>query len=468
MLGVRRLTASRADYYLSDLAQELPVSSAPHPGQGAWIGQAASGLGLRGPVDEERLRAVLEGRHPENGPQMRSGRATVLGFDLTFSAPKSASVLFALGGEDVARHILMAHAEAVGGALTYMEDHGVSATRRAGTWREVVPTTGVLAGSFTHGVSRNGDPHLHSHIVMANMVHGQDGRWSACDQRGISAHREAASAVYDAHLRSGMTARLGVRWTQAPLQRAEVSGVSPLLLGEFSSRSADIRRHLAEVGTHSSRANHIAWAVTRPTKQSGASYSELTSSWGRRARSLGVDQSELAMVLGQGIPDRQSFNEHQFAALLSMSPDGGARRRDVIAALGGAAADGAAAGALETLTDMWVPSPSHAQVGVAEDTHQRRTFVPGRHLLGTLGPRPVDPEEHRVWRQAALAIDGYRERWGVTRSMDAYGVGALSTDLAALPTNRLVDHLRTTQAVQQARAFMGRREPHVMELARGR
>ncbi len=467
MLGIHRLTSNRADYYLTDLAQELPVPLAPLPGQGVWIGQAAQGLGLGGTVDPLQFRNVLEGCHPDSGRQMRSNRATVLGYDLTFSAPKSASVLFALGGEDVAHHIMAAHADAVRGAVAYMEAHGISAARRAGGQREVVPTSGAVAGWFTHGVSRNLDPHLHSHVVMASLVHGGDGRWSACDQRGISAHREAASAVYDAHLRVGMTARLGVHWTQAPQERAEVCGVSPLLRGEFSSRSADIRRHMAEMGAHSARGNHIAWAVTRTPKEVGARYEDLTARWEYRARAIGVERSELTEVLGRKV-EAQSFNEHHFAAALSVAPDGGARRRDVITAFGTAARDGVSADDLEKLSDMWVPPTNAIQVGVSEDVLQRRLIVPGSYLLRALGPRPVDPRAHAVWRAAAREIDDYRQRWGVTRAPDTLGVGNGPSGLAALPTSRLVDHVRTAHQVEAARALLGRGGPQTMELDRGR
>ena len=190
-------------------------------------------------------------------------------FDLTFSAPKSASVLFALGGEAVARRVVAAHSEAVEGALSYLEQHAVTAARRDGVERIVIPTTGIVAGQFTHAVNRNGDPHLHSHVVMANVVHGSDGRWSACDRRGFEAHRQAASAVYEAHLRAGLSS--GSVCT-GPLRRAarpRSSASRPHLLGEFSTRGADIRRHMHEIGARSGRAGRVAWAATRPDKASG-------------------------------------------------------------------------------------------------------------------------------------------------------------------------------------------------------
>ena len=95
-----------------------------------------------------------------------SGRVSVPAFDLTFSAPKSASVLFALAGADAARMVVAAHNEAVAGSLSYLEQHAITATRRSGPARVVLPTSGAVAAVFTHGVSRNGDPHVHSHVVL--------------------------------------------------------------------------------------------------------------------------------------------------------------------------------------------------------------------------------------------------------------------------------------------------------------
>ena len=230
MLGVHGVGRDGADYYLSDLARELP-----EPVPGRWTGAAAAALGLERALHPEEFRRLLRGRQPRTGQPMGSGRASVAAFDLTFSAPKSASVLFALGGEEAARRVLEGHAAAVAGALGYLEQHGVTAIRRSGPERSVVATTGMIAAEFTHGVNRNGDPHLHSHVVMANLVHAADGRWSACDGRGIAAHRPAASEVYAAHLRAALSSALGVSWAGTPGRPYEVVGVKPELLGEFSS-----------------------------------------------------------------------------------------------------------------------------------------------------------------------------------------------------------------------------------------
>jgi conjugative relaxase-like TrwC/TraI family protein len=469
---MHRLTTQRAEYYLSDLAQELPLRRRGEKGEpAAWTGEAAQGLGLRGAIDPAHLRAVLDGRHPTAGHRLRSERASVLGIDLTFSAPKSVSVVFALGGEEAARQVVSAHLDGVQGALRYVEAHALSARRGSGEQREIVPTTGLVAASFTHGVNRNLDPHLHTHVVMANLVHGFDGRWGACDHRGLAAHRAAASAVYESHLRARLSEGLGLRWIETPGLRTEVAGVSPSLVGEFSSRAADIRRHMAEQGAHSSRGAQVAWAATRPTKQTGLDFAGLSSQWERRARAVGHSRDDLATALAPRpvrAPD-QTVDEHRFGAVLSLAPDGAARRRDVVAAFGAAAVNGADEHGLARLTELWTPAPSaRAQVGVAEDSHSLRSVVPGGHLLATLGPRPLDPATHEIWRDAARAITAYRTQWGVSGTTDALGNDALPSGISSLPTARLIHHLETTRTIEVACQRLGWRAARTHEMDRGR
>ena len=510
MLGIRRVGRDRADYYLSDLARELPLD-ATRDRPGRWVGTAGVALGLSGPLEPSGFRALLEGRHPRTGRPMPSVPVTVCGFDLTFSAPKSASVLFALGGEEVARRVVDMHREAVESAVRYLEGHAVSATRRQGPAREVVATSGLIGGLFTHAVSRNLDPHLHSHVVVANLVHGVDGRWSACDWRGLAAHRAAAAAVYEAHLRAGMTADLGVRWHEhrtpvavgvvaAPLAlQAEIVGVVPELLGEFSSRHAEIRQRVHEAGARTARGRQVAWAATRSPKAS-APYEALAGEWRRRAglvgERLGFGRPYLERLSAPASGLRPAvLDEHRYAAVISVTPHGGARRRDVVVAFGAAASDGVDAVSLNHLVSHWVPA--NGSVGVAEPLHARSSVVPANHLLRALGPRPSDAGAHDVWVEAAHAIDAYRERWSVddvdrAERLDRAGragcldrldragclgrAGCLDridrtseplgpvTNLASLPAARLADYLRTTRLLDLARARLGVSAPVGVEL----
>jgi conjugative relaxase-like TrwC/TraI family protein len=477
MLGIRRIGAGRADYYLADLAAELPVPAPGPAGRGRWIGAAVGDLGLDAavPVEASQLRSLLAGLHPGTGrplplPAGRTRR--VAGFDLTFSAPKSASVLFALGGEEVARAVVAAHTEAVAGALGYLERHGVGAARwcRADGTRAVVATSGCTGALFTHGVSRNLDPHLHSHVVVVNAVHGVDGRWSACDGRGLDAHRAAAGGVYEAHLRHGLTTALGVRWESpsGPAGRTpEIAGVPPAVLGEFSSRSADVRMHASAMRARSGRGRHVAWAATRPPKTTGIPYDELVVDWRRRA-CLAGPQLDVARGAGpsrSGLDDAargDTYDEHRFAGEIAVTPHGGAFRRDVVAAFARSTRDGTPSASLDRVTDLWVPE---AGVGVAEALTTRRSVVPAPHHLRALGPRPIDPAGHETWLTAARTVDAYRERWGIERATEPLGTDGT---LSSLPPRRLADHLRVARQLDAARARLGRRAPAEMELGLGR
>ncbi|HEX4434078.1 MAG TPA: MobF family relaxase [Acidimicrobiales bacterium] len=452
MLGIHGVGRDKAGYYLSDLARELPAG-----GPGRWVGTAAAGLGLAGPVQAEEFQRLLEGRQPRTGVVLGSGRASVAAFDLTFSAPKSVSVLFALAGPEAADAVVAAHRQAVAGALCYLEQHALSASRRAGAGRVVVPTSGAVAAEFTHGVTRNGDPHVHSHVVLGNVVHGADGRWSACDRRGIDAHRVAAAAVYEAQLRGGLRAALDVGWTGSPGRTTEVAGIGLELRAEFSSRGADIRRHMDAHGAHSGRGARIAWAATRPPKEQSAPFAELSARWERRALAIGAP---LELERGQPRPGRAVLDEHRFAGVLSLPAHGGAHRRDVVAAFGTAALDGASGGDIERLVTQWVPP---GPPGVAEPLHSRRAVVPANHQLRALGPRPVDPDDHAVWLGAARSLDAYRERWGLARAPEPFGVSDHGRSLAGLSPHQLADHRRTERAVTAARARLGWREPAAVE-----
>jgi hypothetical protein len=407
------------------------------------------------------------------------------------------------------------HREAVESAVQYLECHAVSASRCHGPAREVVATSGLIGGLFTHAVNRNLDPHLHSHVVVANLVHGVDGRWSACDWRGLAAHRAAAGAVYEAHVRAGLTADLGVRWQERrtptavgmaalPATRhAEIVGVAPELLGEFSSRHAEIRQRVHAEGARTARGRHVAWAATRARKAS-APYPALVAEWRRRANVVG-ERPEL----GHRYVDRLSaragglrptvLDEHRYAAVIAVTPHGGARRRDVVVAFDAAVSDGVDAATLNHLVSHWIPAGG--SVGVAEPLYARTVVMPANHLLRALGPRPADAGAHGVWVEAAHAIDAYRERWRVddlARSdraqraeradgLDSAGrlsraerfdraVGRLDrateplgpvTNLASLPAAQLADYVRTTRLLDTARARLGVRAPVGAELGIG-
>ncbi|MBC9823939.1 relaxase domain-containing protein [Terrabacter sp. MAHUQ-38] len=177
----------------------------------------------------------------------RKAAKTVAGFDLTFSAPKSVSTVWALADEATRERIRAAHQEALGFVLSYAEEQ-VFATRtgRGGVVSEDV--RGVVAAAFEHWDSRAGDPQLHTHVVVLNRAQAaSDGGWRTLDSKALFRSAVGLSELYNGVLADLVTADLGVGWTpegrrHSAVEKWEVTGVSEALRAEFSQRTSEIEQ----------------------------------------------------------------------------------------------------------------------------------------------------------------------------------------------------------------------------------
>ena len=153
-------------------------------------------LGLDGVVGDEAFLAVMAGLHPTTGERLgrRFGEDSVRGFDATFSAPKSVSVLFAIGDEQLRREVTEAHDRAVDAVLDWVESQAHTRMRRRGHV-VCVDAEGIVVGVFRQHTSRRLDPQLHTHAVIANRVKAPDGRWLALDARTIKMDQRTFSGV---------------------------------------------------------------------------------------------------------------------------------------------------------------------------------------------------------------------------------------------------------------------------------
>ena len=470
MLRIARVADRTGRYYLADLADlaaELRVTSAGAGGRsagpgGRWLGDGAEGLGLCGPVRADALEAVLSGRHPA-GHRLRLRETTVCAYDLTFAAPKSVSVLLALGDAGTAAAVRAAHDDAVDAAIGYVATRAAAVRHTSVQGRTTGAVGGLVAAAFGHQVSRALDPHLHSHVVVANLAQGDDGRWRAVDGRGLYAHAHAAGALYDAVLRHGVTTRAGLDWTRRSSGAWELSAVDPLVLGAMSARRAEILSHLrmhAGQGAPSRRARNVAWAATREPKGSVPSGAELRERWATIARDAGWS-GELVIDRAAARAQGTEVDEHRFAAAIFCTEDRGVARRDALAAWAGSLRSGATGDDLTRCVDAL--ADWGAGRGVAERRHPPAVVVPPPHVRRLLGPRPGAPEALAVWSEAATAIARYRARWGVRDPSRALGA-ATRGELATLPARRLADHLATSRAVDDALRRLGR----TRDLERGR
>jgi conjugative relaxase-like TrwC/TraI family protein len=252
---------------------------------------------FRGPDGTDRFSAAVA----QATERVDTRRA---GLDLTFSAPKSVSLLYGLGEPTVAEQVREAHHAALTGAVEYLQRQAATGLRGhhgPGSGGRRVDTDGLIAVAFEHRSSRAGDPQLHTHVVVANLARGVDGRWGAIDTGAIYRHALTAGYVYQALLRGGLTGRLGVTWTAVRRGTAEIDGIPAGLRRLFSRRRAAIEAELARVGRDDPAAAQRATLITRPAKPRTDART-LRQSWVARAVEAGHDLSVLDAALHRTEP----------------------------------------------------------------------------------------------------------------------------------------------------------------------
>ncbi len=410
MLSIGKLVSAR--YYLDSVAKRIEdyyagVGEAP----GLWLGQGSRSLGLGGEVAEGDLEPLLAGHGPDGTPLV-SGKAAapgrLPGFDLTFSSPKSVTLLFAIGDPRVSAAARGAHDQAVRQALGYLEAHAVR-VRRGTDGVTVLRADGLVGAGFRHRTSRAGDPQLHTHVLVMNMARGPDGRYSALDGTALYAHARTAGFLYQAALRAELTATLGVGW--GPVRRgvAEVAGFTTAELAEFSRRRAEIDERMATLGTTSPRGAQVAALDTRQAKQpagrriavapldqvNAKDYEveppALLDDWRRRARAIGLDDTVIASLTGPGrVPAPLDLGATS-AALLG--PEGLTAyastfdRRDVLRGLAERAAEGATVAELEGAADKVLARPGVVRLDTPIAAGQRIRRADGRVVPTAAGVR---------------------------------------------------------------------------------
>lgn len=362
---VDQVARGREDYYAG--AGESP---------GAWMGRGAALLELRGEVTEGRIGWLLDGRDPGSGVLLRRPLASgaIAGFDLTFRAPKSVSILFGISEPAVSAVVRAAHEHAVGEALAYL-DRTACRARRGHAGALQVTGDGFVAAAFRHRSSRAGDPLLHTHVVIANGTRGPDGRWTALDGRPLYRHAKTAGYLYQAVLRAELTDRLGVLWSVVENGTADIKGVPRSVIAHLSRRRQEIVEYMRQRGEHSARAAQIATLQTRRRKY-GVPADRLREEWRARAAEHGLDARRVRRLLHlvrRRAPDPRHAAE---VATGLLGANGLTRDRstftrgDVLQALAEAARSGSSITALEARADVLLTSDRI--VTLAEDGGEAR------------------------------------------------------------------------------------------------
>ncbi len=370
MLTIGKLGIGQENYYLEKVAEGAEdYYSGEGEAAGEWIGDAAEELGLDGEVGPDQLRAMLTGKNPVDGEPLlgRSGvpaKGSVPGFDLTFSAPKSVSLLWGLGGDEAAGQVKAAHGEAVGAALAYMQREACW-TRRGAGGAEFVQGNGFLAAAYLHRSSRNGDPQLHTHVLVANATKGPDGRWTRLYHPAIYEHAKTAGYLYEAHLRHELTLRLGVRWQEVRNGIAEIEGFADEHLRAFSTRRAEI---LAAAGPDASaRSMQVATLATRKPKEADVGRGELLERWRKRAQEIGLDREVIERTFDPGLRVELGAAEARTVSTWQVDRAVSAAashfdRRDAIQAVAGLLPEGAPGAEVERMADAYLASEDVIQI----------------------------------------------------------------------------------------------------------
>jgi conjugative relaxase-like TrwC/TraI family protein len=246
-------------------------------------------------------RWLDDGVAPSGARGRAFGGRGVHGFDLTFAAPKSVSLVRALRGDDVAQKaIASAHSAALGEAMEYLAAHAgyTRVHNRVTGDKDLVRLPGLVAVAYQHETSRCGDPHLHTHVVVPNRQPRADGRLVSIDGTSLYHEARAAGVIYQATLRRELHQSLAIEWepVDPATGMAEVAGVARDSITAWSRRSSQLREwaahNLVSVdGPLSAAQLAAAQKATRPAKPEELAWSQLQEQWRADARGLGVDRA---------------------------------------------------------------------------------------------------------------------------------------------------------------------------------
>jgi len=274
-----------------------------------WYGRGAAALGLRGAVEREQLVRILDASDPSTGEALgtRHGTRKNLAYDVTYSVPKSVSLLWALGDAHVRTAVMEALHAGADAAHEYLERHAAwgrvvdPATKQVEAVRAELVTaafTHRTARPVTHGGRQTVDPQLHVHLLVSSAVRRANGTWGQLHSPALYTHAAAAGAIGQAATRDVLVSLLGVRVRTNANGTFEIDGFTPEQLAEFSQRHRQVLAAAAAAGATSLHGTKVAVLDTREAK-SEPDDARLVADWHERAAPLGLTREHIAGLLDQ-------------------------------------------------------------------------------------------------------------------------------------------------------------------------
>ena len=476
MMGLAKMAPDGWRYYAEEVGLGREDYFAGHGEEpGRWLGRGAGAIGLAGEVSPEQLSKLFgEGRHPftgdalgrpfaagagkggaEAGKERQGGVGQVAGYALSFSPPKSVSLLWALAEHAVSAQVRAGHDAAVEAALEFLQDHAAF-TRRGHAGAVQADTDGFVAAAFTHRTSRARDPQLHTHVLVSTKVRAStDGAWLALDGREVYEVQKAAGLLYKACLRAELAARLGVNWGAVDADgAAEVTGVPARLVEHFSARRAQVEARASEIvckkeaalgrslgASERAAAYQLAAYQSRAAKaKGGEATAELRERWRKEAIGAGHDPDGWTPAVLRGGTAASSRRDGAAGASVG-SP--GAWRTEVVEALERGHSTWGRADVVEALAVRIAPQAAGDADAVRRLVERATDEVLGHPGIVALGPKALTeapaPEELRCRDGCEPAARHGASRYTTARSwqaeqavLEAVG-GGLEAGVAVVP-----------------------------------
>ena len=250
---------------------------------GSWVGKGAEKLGLEGRVSADQFDALLRGELPGGIQVGNAGQAHRPGTDLTFSLPKSWSLLALVGGD---QRIIDAYREAVIETLHWAEKNAAQTRMGSKDGYGKVATDNLTIGLFQHDTNRNQEPNLHFHAVVANVTQGSDGKWRALRNDKLWSFNTLLNSMTMARFRLAVE-KMG--YEAGPVGKHgnfEAAGIAREQVMAFSTRREEV---LAARRGSGLEAGIVATLETRKGKEPVRDREGLLSSWRQRAEEVGLD-----------------------------------------------------------------------------------------------------------------------------------------------------------------------------------
>jgi conjugative relaxase-like TrwC/TraI family protein len=292
---------------------------------GRWAGEGAERLSLEGPVTRAEFEAALTGLDPKTGARLAAlggrNKTHSAGWDMTFSAPKSVSVMWALSEKATRERIEKAHVKAILKAAKSLEKTSAWARRGKGG-RIKERTAGLLMAQFDHHTSRDLDPQLHTHSFIFNLAPRKDGTWGAILSRELYKAQKQAGLDYRTELASELE-REGFAIERTP-DNFRMKAIPRRIEKAFSKRRQAIEKAAETYGYDTAKGMELASLRTRQHKQKTET-KELYGCWKSEAKALGFEfkQEKVrapSVQIGREVPSKTAVKAPAFSATNHTAP----------------------------------------------------------------------------------------------------------------------------------------------------